>query len=471
MSEVSTRDDASLSWWNSLHLPDRDTWCRQWLERLYPLLRTSVGSSVADTLRVLQESIPLKVEGVPTGTRIGDWTVPAEWDVGRAYVEDEDGTLVIDSADCNLHVVNGSEPVDRWLTFEELLPHLHVDSRHPQAIPYRTSYYHSAWGFCCSQSRLNQLAQAGSSRRYHAVIESERKPGLLRWGEYSIAGESEAEVIFSAHLCHPSLANDNLSGMLVAVLLARYLASRPRRVSYRFLWGPGTIGPIAWWHSHGEPRRPCLGGAVLAMLGDDSPLNFKRSLAGRTPFEQSLRSSAERSGTEVQWRDFTPEGYDERQFNSVGINLPLGRLSRADWTTWPAYHCSLDNLDCVETRSIRDAFLLLATTCDQLESLTCPMADWGPGEPQLGRHGLWNSPRSDWTDSDWRRAIGWIATLADGRMLIEEMSAVSHCEVSLLVAAVDAMTARGLLQNHRLIDSTGTPGNPLPRPPRACGER
>lgn len=415
------------------------------LTELFPLMRTSVGPSIRESLVRLQKRLDLSIREVASGTRVGDWIVPEEWEIAEAYIEDSHGNRLVDLANHSLHILNGSTPIDRWVDWNELESHLFTDSRHETAIPYRTSYYEAKWGFCISQLQKRQL-QADGDGPFHVVIQSARRPGALTIGELLIRGESDEEVIFSAHLCHPSLANDNLSGVVIAVALAQWIASKPRRYSYRFLFGPGTLGPIAWWHQHEAKQTPRLGGSVLTMLGDSSTLRYKQSRSGESLFDQVISELVAADLSRCSITRFEPEGYDERQFNSSGIQIPMGRLSRADWKTWPAYHSSLDSLENVEPSQLTGSLQFLIETCMSLELASRPFVAWGAGEPQLGRHGLWKSPLEAISDQQWREAIGWISTLADGSRTPSAISQQASLPIELVRQTIGVLSARGLLK-------------------------
>ena len=294
---------------------------------LYPICRSITGDGVRETLRRIGDRIPLDVHEIPTGTEAFDWTVPREWNIRDAYVADADGRRVIDFQACNLHVVGYSTPVDARMSLAELKEHLTSIPERPEWIPYRTSYYRPDWGFCVSHNALLALADG----EYHVRIDSSLEHGHLTYGECFLAGDSEAEVLISTHVCHPSLANDNLSGIAVATFLARALAGAPRRLSYRFVFVPGTIGAITWLSQNRAAVSRVKHGLVLTGVGDSGPPTYKRSRRGNAPIDRAVAHVLFHSGDAHEVVDFSPYGYDERQYCSPGFDLPVGCFMRTPW--------------------------------------------------------------------------------------------------------------------------------------------
>ncbi|MEO1370122.1 MAG: DUF4910 domain-containing protein, partial [Acidobacteriota bacterium] len=312
-------------------------------ERAYPLCRSITGDGVRRTLEMVRGTVPeLVVHEVPSGEAILDWTVPDEWNLRGARLIGPGGEVVVDAADHNLHVMGYSEPVDRTLVLDELQGHLFSLPDQPDAIPYRTSYWKRGWAFCLPH-RLRESLPPGE---YRAVIDSTLGPGHLTYGEVALDGErgpaDDEIVLISAHTCHPSLANDNLSGIGVVAQLARQLADRPRRrFGYRILFAPGTIGAITWLarNEHDAARR-VRHGLIAANLGDAGPFHFKRSERGTSELDRTVEYVLRHAGVESRVTDFEPFGYDERQYCSPGFDLPVGLLSRAPWGSFPEYHTS-----------------------------------------------------------------------------------------------------------------------------------
>lgn len=300
----------------------------QLIGELYPICRSITGPGLRQTLSRIRDDVPLEIHEVPSGTRVFDWEIPREWSIRDAFIKDAAGHRVVDFQKSSLHVVNYSVPVQKRLSWEELRPHLFSLPDHPDWIPYRTTYYEDNWGFCLAHCQLEQLARR-PDEQYEVLIDSTLTAGSLSYGEACLPGRTDEEVLFSCHVCHPSLANDNLAGLAVATELARHVARlTDRRFGYRFLFVPGTIGPIAWLSRNEERARQIRHGLVLALLGDPGKITYKRSRQGDAEIDRAVAVVLRDSGHEHDLRDFSPIGYDERQYGSPGFDLPVGCLMR-----------------------------------------------------------------------------------------------------------------------------------------------
>ena len=320
------------------------------VEELYPLPRSITGEGVRETLRILRRFIPLEVHEVATGTQVLDWTVPREWTIRDAYIKDATGRRIVDFNGSNLHVVGYSVPVHATMSLAELRPHLHSLPDRPSWIPYRTSYYHETWGFCLPHEQLLALDEGP----FEVCIDSDLRDGHLTYGELVLPGETRDEILVSTHVCHPSLANDNLSGIAVATFLAAELQHAPRRHTMRFLFAPGTIGSLTWLSLHEHDLR-VRHGLVLAGVGDAGDLTYKRSRRGDADVDRAVQIALRDSGVAHTVQDFSPWGYDERQFNSPGFNLPVGSLMRTVHGTYPEYHTSADDLGFVRPDRLQES--------------------------------------------------------------------------------------------------------------------
>lgn len=356
--------------------------------RLFPICRSITGDGVRQTLAVLGEHLPgLTVHEVPSGTAAFDWTVPDEWNIRDAYVLGPDGTRVIDFADSNLHVMGYSIPVDRELTLAELEEHLHSDPEHPDAIPYVTSYYTRNWGFCLSEVRRSTLAEG----TYRAVIDATLEPGSLTYGELVIPGESTDEVFITTYICHPSLANNELSGPMVATALAQWVASLPsRRYTYRFVFAPESIGALTYASRNLEHLRTHVVAAFnLTCIGDDGDYSYLASRLGNLEIDRIGRHvvAARPRATEYTYLD---RGSDERTYCAPGIDLPMISLMRTKYGSYPEYHTSADDLTVVTASGLQGGLDLVRECVEILEQndyyLTAVL-----GEAQLGRRGLYHS--------------------------------------------------------------------------------
>jgi aminopeptidase-like protein len=405
---------------------------------LYPICRSITGNGLRETLRRIGERIPLQLYEVASGTKVFDWTVPREWNIRDAYINNSRGHRVIDFRNCNLHVVNYSIPVRTKLSLRELKEHLHALPDHLDWIPYRTSYYRDAWGFCLSQRQLDSLPED----EYEVVIDSSLEDGHLTYGECVLPGETSQEILISAHSCHPSLCNDNLSGIAVATFLAQALASKPRRYTYRFLFIPGTIGSITWLSRNEELIPRIKHGLVLACVGDRGVFSYKKSRRGIAEIDRAVLHLLNHSGKPHNVRDFSPYGYDERQFCSPAFNLPVGCLNRTQHGKFPEYHTSADNLDFIEPSALEDTFSYCLEIFDVLER-NRKYRNLNPKcEPQLGKRGLYRA-LGGYPDSEIRElAMLWVLNLSDG-----ENSLLDIAERSGLEFATISQAASNLLQH------------------------
>ena len=412
-------------------------------ERLYPITRSITGPGVRETLRILQEYIPLEAVAVPSGTPVLDWTVPDEWTLREAYIETSTGERVVDVADSNLHVVNYSEPVDKTMTLAELKPHLYSLPEQLELIPYRTSYYNRTWGFCLQHERLESLKEDS----YRVVIDSDLQPGVLNYGELFLAGESKEEVLFSTHICHPSLANDNLSGITVLTHLARHLMSLEKhRYSYRFIFIPGTIGAITWLAQNQENLN-IKHGLVISGVGDAGELHYKVSRRRNAGIDRSVArvlSQLNQPHTLLPWH---PYGYDERQFCSPGFNLPVGNLSRSPYGSYPEYHTSGDNLDFIKAEKLSETLEVCKALVTDLESLRYYRNLAPYGEPQLGRRGLYQAMGGQQNRQDLQLALLWVLNLSDGTHALKDIAQLAKLDIDLIEHAAQLLLEHDLLES------------------------
>ena len=410
---------------------------------LYPLCRSITGDGVRQTLRIIGRELGggLQVHEVPTGTRVLDWTVPKEWNLRDAWVTDPAGRRVIDLADSNLHVVSYSRPVDATMPLAELKRHLFTLPEHPDWIPYRTSYYTQGWGLCASQRLADRLPEGP----YRVRIDATLTDGSLTYGEHFIQGESSQEVLVSCHVCHPSLANDNLSGIAVATHLAKRLAQSRRRYSYRLLFVPGTIGSVTWLALNEPHLDRIKHGLVLACVGDPGPLTYKRSRHGQAGIDRAMEYVLQRSGRPHRVVDFEPYGYDERQYCSPGFNLPVGSLSRTPYARYPQYHTSADDLDLVRPEALADTLEACWDLVGVLEADRCYRNLEPKGEPQLGRRGLYG-PIGGRSDAEERQlAMLWVLNQSDGHHSLLDIAHRSGLPFALIAETATTLQDAGLL--------------------------
>ena len=410
------------------------------VRELYPVCRSITGDGVRTTLARLGEIAPLELHEVPSGTPVLDWVVPPEWNVRGAWIRDARGKTLVDFAASNLHVVSYSIPVRRRIGADELARHLHSLPDRPDWIPYRTTYYDENWGFCVSQ-RQRELLAAGE---FEVCIDSELAPGHLTYAEAVLPGRSRDEVLISAHVCHPALANDNLSGLAISAFLARELAGRDRRLTYRFLYAPGTIGALTWLARNREAAARIRHGVTLVCLGDDRPLCYKRTFAGATLGDRAFEHVVRRRGGRSV--DFSPYGYDERQYNSPGFRIPVGSLMRGRHGEFPEYHTSADCPDFVLPARLEDSLDALLEWVAILEG-NARCRNLQPfGEPQLGRRGLYRAIGGHTDPGELPMAMLWVLSLSDGSsdlLAVAERSGLSFAGVR---RAASLLAEHGLLE-------------------------
>jgi aminopeptidase-like protein len=407
---------------------------------LYPICRSITGDGIRRTLAMLQQRIPMRTFEVPTGTQVFDWTVPKEWNIRDAYVRVPGGERVLDFLKCNLHVLNYSIPVRATMRLAELRPHLFTIPEKPDWIPYRTSYYKEDWGFCLSDHQLRAL----EDRDYEVCIESTLADGHLTYGECYLPGQSTEEVLISCHACHPSLANDNLSGLTVATFLAQFLSGRDLRYSYRFLFIPGTIGAITWLARNRDAARRIRHGLVLTCIGDRGRFHYKKSRQGDAQIDRAVAHILARYGDSAEILDFSPYGYDERQYCSPGFNLAVGCLMRSVWGSFPEYHTSADNLDFIRPSELAESLRICTAILDVLEG-NRRYRNLAPyGEPQLGKRNLYHAKGGVAIGAEVNACL-WVLNLSDGEHGLLDIAERSGMRFAAIREAADRLLQNGLL--------------------------
>lgn len=412
------------------------------VRELYPICRSITGNGVRETLRRVGEHIPLEIREVPTGTRVFDWTVPREWNIRDAYVRSSDGRKVIDFGRSNLHVLNYSVPVRTTLPLAELREHLFTLPDHPDWIPYKTSYYQERWGFCLSHNQLGALADG----LYEAVIDASLEAGHLTYGECYLPGSSADEVLVSCHVCHPSLCNDNLSGIALCTFLAKHLQERALRHSYRFIFIPGTIGAITWLALNEGSISRIRHGLVVANVGDAGIMHYKKSRRGDAEIDRAVAHVLEHSAERYEIAEFSPYGYDERQFCSPGIDLAVGSLTRTPFGRYPEYHTSADDLRLVQPRYLAESFTTYLSVLGLLEENLRYLNQNPKCEPELGRRGLYRTLGGNVASKEAELAMLWVLNLSDGRHSLLDIAGRSKLAFPVVRAAALALEAADLLR-------------------------
>jgi aminopeptidase-like protein len=409
---------------------------------LFPICRSITGDGFRETLQRLGTLVPLEVHEVPTGTPVFDWTVPKEWNIRDAYVKNAAGERVIDFRRSNLHVVSFSVPLHARMTLAELRPHLHTLPDHPDWIPYRTSYYAESWGFCLPHRTLEALPEG----EYEVSIDSTLAPGSLTYGEFVLPGEEPHEVLISCHSCHPSLANDNLSGMALAAALARDLMAREwRRYTYRFLFIPGTIGSITWLARNEAAASRVRHGLVLSCVGDAGPFTYKRSRRGNAVIDRAVEHVLRTSGAPFHVVDFVPYGYDERQYCSPGFDLAVGCFMRTPNGQYPEYHTSADNLELVAAEHLADSYRTLLEIVDVLEHDHRYRNTNPKCEPQLGRRGLYRATGGAELPG-YEMALLWVLNQSDGTRSLLDVAERAQLPFAVVRRAAQDLVTAGLLR-------------------------
>lgn len=420
--------------------------CHELIVQLFPICRSITGNGFRQTLAHIEKHIPLTIHEVPSGTQVFDWTVPREWNIRDAYVKNSCGERIIDFQRSNLHVVNYSIPVSGKMSLDALKQHLFSAPEHPDWIPYRTSYYRESWGFCLSHRQLEQLVED----EYEVRIDSTLENGSLTYGEFLMAGTTEDEILVSCHACHPSLCNDNLSGVAIATFLAKSLMSSPQRYSYRFLFIPGSIGSITWLSRNERNVHRIKHGLVLSCIGDRGSLSYKKSRRADAEIDRAAKHVLKHSGHEYRVAAFSPYGNDERQYCSPGFNLPVGRLSRTPDGEFPEYHTSADDLNFVDAPSLGNSFNQCLSILEVLEENRTYLNQNPKCEPQLGKRGLYKTFGGYGDSQQQELALLWVLNQSDGSNSLLDIAERSGLSFALIHQAADALQGHGLLRESEL---------------------
>lgn len=409
--------------------------------RLFPLCRSITGDGVRETLKILQEHIPLTLHEVPSGTQVFDWVVPREWNIRDAYVEDETGARIIDFKKNNLHIVGYSTPIDTTISLKELQEHLYSLPEQPEAIPYVTSYYQERWGFCLTHEARERLKEG----TYHVVIDSELKDGSLTYGELVIPGRRKEEVFLSTYICHPSMGNNELSGPVVAASVAQWLMQEPREYTYRLVFIPETIGSLTYLSEHSEYLKAhVIAGFNLTCVGDDRAYSFLPSRLGDTRADRVARRVLRVLHPEFIQYSYLERGSDERQYCSPGVDLPVVSIMRSRYGTYPEYHTSLDDLSFITPSGLKGGVDVLVACIEMLEKNRMYKAAQC-GEPQLGRRGLYPTLSQKGSVQHSAQRLLDILAYADGTRDADDIADKLGASVEEIVPSIETLLKAELL--------------------------
>ena len=406
---------------------------------LFPVCRSLTGDGVRETLGLIDKVLPLTIHEVPSGTEVHGWTVPDEWNIVDAYVKNSRGERVIDFQRCNLHVVGHSTPVRERMSLAELRQHVHTLPERPGWIPYRASFYRRSWGFCTSHDDFARLEED----EYEVVIDATLAPGSMTYAEAYLPGAVEEEVLVSTHICHPSLANDNVSGMAVSAYLGAHLAARERHYSYRLLFIPTTLGSIAWLARNEEAVSRIRHGVVVTGVGDRGPIVYKRSRRGDAGIDRAAEHVLSRRTTPDRIIDFYPYGYDERQYCSPGFDLPVGRLTRTPHNQYPEYHTSADDLNLLDPDSLVDSLEVLTQMLEVVDANHRYVNQHPMAEPKLDTYGLYTGVAGE--IPEFELALLWVLNYSDGLHDLLDVAERATLPFPLVRRAADALVRHGLL--------------------------
>ncbi len=410
--------------------------------RLFPICRSITGNGVRKTLSVIREHIPdLEIREVPTGTPVFDWTVPKEWNITEAYIENSRGETIVDFKECNLHVLGYSVPTDCYVSREELLEHVYVEEGQPEAIPYVTSYYKERWGFCMTRKMRDSLPED----TYHCVIRSTLTEGSLTYAEAVIPGEVKDEILLSTYVCHPSMANNELSGPVVQTYLYQWLKERPKlHYSYRLVFIPETIGSITYISRNMDHMKQNIrAGFLLSCVGDERAYSYIPTRKGGTLADRAALKVLQDTHPDFIRYTFLDRGSDERQYNAPGVDIPVCGICRSKYGVYPEYHTSLDDMEMISARGLAGSFELMTDIITLLEYNRYYKTECFC-EPQLGKRGL-QSTISQKGTYDGVLTLRDLIAYSDGETDLIGISERIKVPVSVLYPLIDRLTGQGLL--------------------------
>ncbi|MEM7208444.1 MAG: DUF4910 domain-containing protein [Pseudomonadota bacterium] len=417
----------------------------EFMETLFDLPRSITGDGNRMTLNAIGEHVPIQTFEIPTGTAVFDWTVPKEWRVNAAYIADSTGRKIVDIENSNLHLMSYSTAVDAYFTWEELEPHLYTVHEFDDAVPYRTSYFTPSWGFCVKRQQYRDM-KARSGERFKVFVDADHFDGSLSYGEVLVPGASNEEIIVSTHICHPALANDNVSGIAVSAFLAKTLLQSKCHYSFRFVFVPATIGSITWLAKNENQLNKIKGGYSIGLLGDSGHIHYKQSRHATSEFDRAADLILQQSGDDHDIRPFVPWGHDERQYCSPGINLPVGCVMRTPYGEYPQYHTSADNMDIVCPQSLQDSYDKVLAMLHAVDANAVFKTVLNGAEPFLAPHNLYEGYSRDAGRDAFHKAVLWMLSCADGEQDLLSIAQRSGLSVGTLRRAANTLREKNLLE-------------------------
>ncbi|PJE81444.1 peptidase M28, partial [Candidatus Pacearchaeota archaeon CG10_big_fil_rev_8_21_14_0_10_32_42] len=412
------------------------------IKKLYPICRSITGNGVRKTLGIIKDIIPINIYEVPSGTKVFDWVVPKEWNIHNAYIKNLKGKKILDFNKSNLYVLGYSLPIKKKIKLAELKKNLYTLPKYPNWIPYLTSYYNPSWGFCLSQKEYLSL----KDEEYEVCIDSTLENGSLTYGELFIQGDLKQEILLSTYLCHPSLCNDNLSGVGLLTYLAKYLMEFKPHYSYRILFIPETIGAITWLSLNKNKIQNIKYGLVVTCVGDPGNLTYKKTRDGNSELDQIVKKVLDDSGEDYNLIDFFPSGSDERQFSSPGINIQVGSLMRTIYGKYEEYHTSADNLSFIESSFLDDSFKKYKEVLYLIENNNLYLNLNPQCEPNLGTKGIYSLIGGNKDEPLDKLALFWILNLSDGTNSLLDISIKAKIKFSVIKNTADILSEKGLIK-------------------------
>jgi aminopeptidase-like protein len=414
------------------------------MKSLFPICRSITGNGVRTSFDIIKNIINLEIKEIPTDTPVFDWTVPKEWNITDAYIADLHGNKIIDFKNSNLHVVSYSEPIKKIISLDELKKHIHTIPEKPDTIPYLTTYYNQDWGFCMSHNDFLNL----NDSEYEILIDSKLDKGSMSIGEYYIRGETSDEFLISCYICHPSMCNDNLSGVVLTTILAKYLSNQKLKYSYRFLFVPETIGSITWISLNENNLSKIKHGLVATCLGDSGISTYKKTKYGDSEIDKTVEFVLKNSDSEYNILDFFPTGSDERQFGSPAFNLNVGSLMRTPYGKFSQYHTSDDDLHFVKSDYLFDSFLKYLKTIFIIENNRKYVSLNPKCEPQFGKRGLYRNLGGQKNKQDAELAMFWVMSFSDGQNDLIDISEKSKLSFELILETTKKLVSHKLLEEY-----------------------